>query len=208
MRIFYNVRNARDDSLQVTGFRPELWLKPVVFALAALSSSIYWAWRTRRTARDFERWFRKLGIEVPVPLGPSLAGLPDLDPGVEVSCGMTDTELVFLAEPKGREVLRLPLASILDVFGGDWEASYRHLEDLAVLPSLILPSPFAPRDPEAGYVVIDWQESTARREQLVFECHGKAMAPAYARTIGAQLARKMGSRSGGVARESSLQTPP
>jgi hypothetical protein len=180
----------------MTGFRPVL-LKPVIQLLAAVAFTVYWAWRTKRTAGKFERWFRKLGIEVPVPLGPSLAGLPDLDSAAEVSCGMTDTELIFLAEPKGREALRLPLASILGVFGGDWEATYRYLEDLAVLPSLILPSPFAPRDPGVGYVVIDWQESAARRQQLVFECHSKGMAPVSARTIELQLAQKKRSWAGG-----------
>jgi hypothetical protein len=77
-----------------------------------------------------------------------------------------------------------------------------------VLPSLILPSPFAPHDSEVGYVVIDWQESAARGQQLVFECHSKVMAPVSARTIEIQLARKERSLAGGEAREPSRQTPP
>jgi hypothetical protein len=115
-------------------------------------------------------------------------------------------------EAEDREVLRLPLASILSVTGGEEEPIYRYLETRAALPSLILTPSLDSLTPErrkdVSFLVIDWQDGPGKSQQLVFQCRGKVMGSVNARSIELQLARKKRSWTGGEAREPSRQTPP
>ncbi len=194
-------------------------------SLLAVVLAIYWLWQAKQDEGKVEGWFQKLDIKLPVSLGLCLAGMPDVNPAAEVTCGLTATEMIFLAEAAygreilrppaevdGREVLRFPLASILSVFGGQEEQVYRYLEARAALPSLILTSALDSLTPErrrdVSFVVIDWQDGAGKGQRLVFQCRGKVMGEVNARSIELQLVRKKRSWTGTEAREPSRPTPP
>ena len=185
---------------------------------------IYGLWQAKQDEGKVEGWFQRLGIKLPVSLGLCLAGMPDVNPAAEVTCGLTATEMIFLAEAAygreilrppaevdGREVLRLPLASILGVFGGDEKEVYHYLEARAALPSLILTPALDSLNPErrkdVSFLVIDWKDDTGRSQRLVFQCRGKVMGSVNARSIELQLAHKKRSRTGDEARADLRKTP-
>lgn len=150
-----------------------LAVKIGVVILAVVALAIGWL-RARRERKARKQAFRDRGSSSPLGLGTCLSGLPGLEQPARVSCGVTATELIFLANGDNRELCRIPWSSILDIFGGGGDETHLRLHGTDALPSLVLAQSDhsrgrGRRPSEPSYLVIDWTDAASRRQQAVFE---------------------------------------
>jgi hypothetical protein len=150
---------------------------------------LFTAWKlaqASRVSRRMDRALAALGAGRSHPLGTCLSGLQGLEPSTLVSCGVTATEIIFLAENDCREIGRIPRHSILGIFGGEESDTHAHLAALDGLPSLILAQMAnhrRERKEGTSYIVIDWSDGPSRRQQIVFKCRGRRAGRIYAENL-------------------------